>query len=87
MPMLIQSLQQSSGRIGLWKITESYDFLLNTAIRAGFSILDQANYKSQLKQKQWLAARCLLALKFPAQIYLPEVSLQSCGALSDSPSS
>lgn len=57
---LLQTIQQPSGTIGLWKIDESLENLFNTAADMGFDITGQASFRSILKQRQWLAARCLV---------------------------
>ena len=60
MPEYRQHINFNSSTLGIWKIQESHPDLSNKTVGIGFNVMEQSNFKSELKQKQWLAARCLI---------------------------
>jgi 4'-phosphopantetheinyl transferase len=60
MPELRPHIKDSDQILGLWEIKENLDELLNAAKRWDYNVEEQRSFKSEMKQKQWLAARVLM---------------------------
>ena len=77
MPLLRISSITKTGSIGLWRIEEPYETLLESAVRIGAPVNEIEHYKSELKMNQWLAARLLLNRMNPA---IKHISYTNSGA-------
>lgn len=60
MPILRPHIKNSDQIIGLWEIEEDLNELLEEAKKWDYNVEKQRSFKSELKQKQWLAARLLM---------------------------
>ena len=65
MPLFRPHIETPSYSLGIWNIDESIDKLMSSVNKAGFKTLSLRSYKSELKQRQWLAARMLLRDMLP----------------------
>ena len=64
MPVYQKNNVSESIKIGIWKITESEEFLLEELLKKGFDKTESYQTKNTQRLKQWLATRLLLACFF-----------------------
>ncbi|HAW51191.1 MAG TPA: hypothetical protein DCX54_02510 [Flavobacteriales bacterium] len=60
MPILRPHIKDSDQILGLWEIREDLNELLEAAKKWDYNVESQRSFKSEMKQKQWLAARLLM---------------------------
>jgi len=74
MPILRPHIKDRDQILGLWEITENLNELLEAAKKWDYNVEQQRSFKSEMKQKQWLAARVLMHTMNPelGRIYYRE---------------
>ena len=60
MSVLRPHIKNSDQILGLWEIEENLNDLLEAAKKWDYNVEKQRSFKSEMKQKQWLAARLLM---------------------------